>query len=336
MSLPLHTRALSIEATAAADGIAVRGSLIDLRKCGVVPVGGDLGTPGLVHHMWVDALVDPAVPRLRTVRAQQHQVAFEASALTGGESCRDPAVRLAELDGALLDDAFARRLSAAQGGAGGCSHLLTITQVLVAAVTWAVRSGALTTADAARRRGERIFRRDIVVDGSRGDDGAIELLAQLTDVDFAAAPPIAQPMQRFTALREVRVRAAVDPTSMSFARMSAAERRRDAGSLERLEWNDRSARVAGLTGITVFRGVSAALFAQLGGAAEDRPLLDAALLLAPTFIQVCGAMSEHWLGRAAAADSVLGMGGLPDSCYMWRRDGALERLRSPNDPVPTL
>ena len=59
-------------------------------------------------------------------------------------------------------------------------------------------------------------------------------------------------------------------------------------------------------------------------------------MLAPTFIQVCGTMSDGWLARAAAADSILGMGGLPDSCYMWRRDGALDRLRCPNDPLPTL
>ena len=37
-----------------------------------------------------------------------------------------------------------------------------------------------------------------------------------------------------------------------------------------------------------------------------------------------------------AADSVIGMGGLPDSCYMWRRGGALDRLRGPDDPLPTL
>lgn len=336
MSLPLHTRALSIEAAAAAEGVAVRGSLIDLRKCGVVPVGGDLGTPGLVHHMWVDALIDAAAPRLCRLRAQQPRVAFEPSRLTGGESCRDPAARLAELDGALLDDGFARRLSAVQGGARGCSHLLTITQVLIAGVTWALRTGALSAADGARRQGERIFRRDIVVDGSRDANGEIELLAQLTDVTFAAAPPIAQPMQRFAALREVRVRASVDPATMCFARLAAAERQRDAGALAAVEWTDRSASLGGLRGVTVFRGVSAALMALLGGTVDDGPLLDAALLLAPTFIQVCGAMSEHWLARAAAADSLLGMGGLPDSCYMWRRDGALDRLRSPHDPVPTL
>ncbi|HSQ00623.1 MAG TPA: hypothetical protein VL049_25650 [Candidatus Dormibacteraeota bacterium] len=59
-------------------------------------------------------------------------------------------------------------------------------------------------------------------------------------------------------------------------------------------------------------------------------------MLAPTFIQVCGAMSEVWPARAAAADSVIGTGGLPDSCYMGRRGGTLDRRRGPDDPAPTL
>jgi hypothetical protein len=336
MSWPLHTRALSVEAAAAAGGVAVRGTLLDMRKTGVVPVGGDLGTPGVVHQMAVEALIDLDARCLRTLRAQQPRVAFEASALTAGESCRDAAARLTMLEGAPLDDALARRLSDAQGGARGCSHLLTISQVLVAAVTWAIGIGALSAAHTARRRGERLFRRDIVVDGNRTADGDLELLAQLTDLAFAPAPVIAAPMQRFTALHEVRVRAPIALETLCLGSIAAAERRREADSLAAVGWTDRSARMAGLRGVTVFRGITAALMEQLGDAAADRPLLDAALMLAPTFIQVCGAMSEHWLARAAAADSLLGMGGLPDSCYMWRRGGALDRLRSSEDPVPTL
>jgi len=30
------------------------------------------------------------------------------------------------------------------------------------------------------------------------------------------------------------------------------------------------------------------------------------------------------------------MGGITDSCYMWRRGGALDRARTPNDPSPAL
>jgi Protein of unknown function (DUF2889) len=336
MSLPLHTRALSVSLDAAADGdLAARASVIDMRKTGVVPVGGDLGTPGLVHHMWLEAAIDPAGPRLRSLRAQQANVAFEPSALTGGESCRDPVVRLAMLDGAMLDADFARQLSASQGGPRGCSHILTIAQVLVAAVTWALGPGGVAAVDARHRVGERVFRRDILVDGGRRADGDIELVAQLTDLTFAPAAEVAQPMQRFAALREVRVHAPIEVATLTFGEVSALERCRDHGSLDDTSWVDRTTGLAGVRGLSLFRGVSAALMGRLIETA-DRPLLDASLMLAPTFIQVCGAMSESWAGRAAAADSVIGMGGLPDSCYMWRRGGALDRRRGPGDPTPTL
>jgi hypothetical protein len=335
MSLPLHTRALSVELRAAdGDGFAARASLLDVRKTGIVPVGGDLGTPGVVHEMWIDAGIDRRGPRLTTLAAHQPRVAFEASPVTGGESCRDAAGRLPMLAGARLDADVDRLLSTAQGGPRGCSHLLTISQVLVAAVTWALSRGDV--AGAARRRGERVFRRDILVDGSRGADGGLELVAQLTDVFFAPGPEIAQPMQRFAALHEVRLRAPIDTSTLGFGAVEACERRRDGASVADVGWTDRTARVAGLRGVTVFRGVSAALMQQLGADVADRPLLQAALMLAPTFIQVCGAMSESWMARAAAADSVIGMSGLPDSCYMWRRGGALDRLRGPDDPVPML
>ena len=43
--------------------------------------------------------------------------------------------------------------------------------------------------------------------------------------------------------------------------------------------------------------------------------------------------SAPWIDRseraAAPADC---RGGMPDSCYMWRRDGALDRARRPHDP----
>jgi tetratricopeptide (TPR) repeat protein len=94
MSDPLPTRALAVTLAAAPDGgLAARASLLDVRKVGVVPVGGDLGTPGVVHHMWLDASIDPVGPRLVSLAAHQPSVAFEPSALTGGESCRDPVAR---------------------------------------------------------------------------------------------------------------------------------------------------------------------------------------------------------------------------------------------------
>jgi hypothetical protein len=332
---PLHSRSLSVTLSARANGqLDVRATLIDLRKRGIVPVGGDLGTPGIVHHMRLDALVDPATRRLNALSAQQPNVAFEPGELTGGESCRDPIAAILGLEGATLDAGFARRLSALFGGPRGCSHILTLAQVLAAATTWALDTGEVVGSDT-WRAGERVFRRDLLVDGSQRADGDLDLAAQLTDLVFAPAAAVARPMDRFAAMHEVRVWAPVDLATISLGEVTAAERRRDRATLEQIEWSDASSRLSGLAGLSLFRGISAALMARLP-AETDRPLLDSMLMLAPTFIQVCGAISEAWPARAAAADSILGMGGMPDSCFMWRKGGALDRLRSAQDPIPTF
>jgi hypothetical protein len=57
----------------------------------------------------------------------------------------------------------------------------------------------------------------------------------------------------------------------------------------------------------------------------DRPLLDALLMLSPTLIQCAGALSERWPAEAKLSRSRMGTSGLTDSCYMWRREGALGR-----------
>ena len=102
------------------------------------------------------------------------------------------------------------------------------------------------------------------------------------------------------------------------------------------QWVDRTGRAAAAVGLSLFRGVSAALLERFGDRIEDRPLLDTLLMLAPTFIQVCAALSDKWPEAAMGSDSLVGMGGIPDSCYMWRRGGALDRARTPNDPSPAL
>ncbi|HEY0300492.1 MAG TPA: hypothetical protein VGC36_04125, partial [Rhizomicrobium sp.] len=262
-------------------------------------------------------------------------IAFEPGPLTGGESCRDPIAAILAIEGTVLDAALARRLSAVFGGPRGCSHILTLAQVLAAATVWALDTAAQVIAAPGWRAGERIFRRDLLDDGSQRVDGDLDLAAQLTDLVFAPAAAIARPMDRYTAMHEVRVCTPVELATISLGEVSATERRRERASLDDAEWSDASPRLGGLAGLSLFRGISAALMARLPESA-DRPLLDAMLMLAPTFIQVCGAISESWPARAAAADSILGMGGMPDSCFMWRKGGPLDRLRTPQDPIPTF
>jgi DUF2889 family protein len=328
---PLHSRAFTVVLVERADGrLDLQASILDLRKRGFVPVAGDLQGPGIVHHMQLAGIVDPTVPRLDTVAAAQPNVAFEPSAVTGGESCRDPIRRIEALAGAALDADFARRLGAEIGGNRGCSHLLTLAQLTASTVAWAL---AHDPVPGPRRPGERRFRRDLVIDGHEPAAARLQMAVQLTDLHFAPAPPVATPMARFGAERTLRLRVDVDLGSFVLEGAQGAERYREATTLD-APWASRADALAGLPGLGLSRGASAELFRRFGEAADDRPLLDALLMLAPALIQCVAANSEPFATLFQSDPSLVAMGGLPDSCYMWRRDGALQRTR-PSDPKPT-
>jgi hypothetical protein len=80
---------------------------------------------------------------------------------------------------------------------------------------------------------------------------------------------------------------------------------------------------ARLVGLSLGAGGSAELVKRLAGTAP--PLLDALLMVAPTLVQCLAAMADTLPLAARASGALSGIGGLPDSCWMWRRDGALAR-----------
>ena len=327
---PLHTRALSVVLTARADGkLDVHGTVLDLRKRGFVPVAGDLQGAGVIHDMRLAGTIDPASATLETLAAEQRSVAFEPSAVTAGESCRDPIDRIAALAGTRLDDGWARRLADAIGGPRGCSHLLTLGHLLGSSAAWALaRERALHGARPARPPRQRVFRRDVVIDGHETAAPGMQLTAQTSDLHFAPAGAVVRPMDRFAEQLEVRLIAEVEIPALTIGRLEAAERRRGAADLERAAWRDRSEAIAWLIGRRLGAGVTAELLARLGGAPDDRPLLDTLLMLAPALVQCAAAMSEAWPLAFRADPSVVAMGGLTDSCYMWRQGGALEQARA--------
>jgi DUF2889 family protein len=304
---PLHSRALSVTLAARADGqLDVHGVVLDLRK------RGELQPSGIVHHMTLDGVVDPTARRLDSIVAAQPSIAFEASAVTAGESCRDLGWRVGQLAGATFDDRWAQRLSAEIGGPRGCSHLLTLAQLLGSTVAWALDH--------------------VIVDGHEQRGGGLTLALQLTDLHHAPAPPVAPSMARFASELEIRAKAEIDFSRFAIAALEIGQRRRERATLETAEWLDRADVAQGLVGQSVARGVSQALFERLGDQPQDRPLLDAMLMLAPALIQCVAALSDSWPALAANNQWVIGMGGRPDSCYMWRAGGALQRARGGNEP----
>jgi hypothetical protein len=339
---PIHTRAFAVTLRQGNDGkLDVQGYVLDLRKRGFVPVAGDLQGTGIIHHMMLDAVVDPASATIERIAAQQFNVAFEPSVetlgVTGGEQCRDPIKAIEAIAGAPLDAGFSRRLSAAIGGPRGCSHLLTLAHLLGSTAAWAIeRDRTLHGAAPQRPTGQRMFRRDLIIDGFETPEanGTMALAIQLADLHFAPSAAVVRPMDRFAADQEIRGVLTIGFPTFELSQIAVAERRRDAATFDSSEWSDLDAAVAGLVGLRFGFGITAELLQRLGERAADRPLLDALLMVAPALIQCTAALSDSWPAAFKKSASLVGMGGLPDSCYMWRSDGALSRAREAEGGQP--
>lgn len=97
-----------------------------------------------------------------------------------------------------------------------------------------------------------------------------------------------------------------------------------------LRWRSRDAAVADLVGLGLRARVATQILGRLSGDPTRRPMLDALLQLAPAAQQCLAGLSGAWqvAARRSGSESAAGVGSFPDSCYMWRRGGALDALRS--------
>jgi hypothetical protein len=328
---PIHTRTLSVTFTQAEPpAITFKAYVLDLRKRGFVPVGGDLQGTGIIHHMLVEGTIDAGSRRIETITATMPTVAFEASEASGFESCRDLVGRVDHLAQTPLDESYARRVGAEIGGPRGCSHILTLVHLIGPTASWAIDEDRRLHGDAPSRRiRERIFRRDVTVDGLETQGGELELALQMNDLHLAPSAPLAPASSRFAGQLEIRALARAGLLDLTIARLDLAERRRGPANFETAEWVSRAETVAPLRGLSLRAGITSALYRHFPEPGDDRPLLDALLMLAPTTVQCFAALADTWTklygGRAGAAQET---GGLPDSCYMWRREGALGKKRA--------
>jgi hypothetical protein len=324
---PAHTRTFVVSLAQQGPGrVLASGVIVDLRKRGLVPMASDLQTAGVIHDMRVRAEITLAPARIAAISVEQANVAFEPSHATGGECCRDPGPRIAALVDTPLDGDSTRRLGAALGGPLGCSHVLTLAQLLLSTAQTGLALERERHADAERPAGQRIFHRSLSIDGLLGRDG-LHLAVQQADVHFVpvAVRADTDPLDRLAGRLEIRAQAEIDPDAMVLRSLRAAERDsgRDAfyGA-----WRDRNAPLADLAGKSALAGMAAGLFARLGERAADRPLLDALLNLAPMVIQCVPALMERWQSRPGESrPGMMAGGGMADSCYMWRTGGALQK-----------
>jgi hypothetical protein len=292
-------------------------------------MAGDHQTAGVIHDMRVEAELagDPAT--LLAIRATQPAVAFEPSPGTGGECCRDPVARIETLAGSRLDEGFAKRLGHAIGGPRGCSHVLTLAQLVGSTARQATSLDRSVFGAAPRRpAAQRVFERSLAIDGIGGDAGPFELVLQLADVHFAPTPDTAQPFERLVEHREWRLTVEVDLDALTLRGAHASQRRSTREAVG--AWREESASVAFLAGCPAMGGLAGACFAALSGDAdgdaERAPLLDLCLNLAPAMVQCMAVLAERWRAHGEdARPAMMAGGGMTDSCYMWRRDGALGR-----------
>jgi len=351
--VPLHTRSLTTVASLRHDGHwDLRGDVIDLRKCGFVPMTQDIQPSGIIHHMTIELVVDPETLRIERLSTAQPHVAIEASERTQGECCRDPADRLLALQGETIDGDFTKRLSSTFGGALGCSHLLTLFFSMAAAIPRAMAQEReiLIETDLPRSPDERLFWRSIFIDGYEMDDGCIELSVQLADVHSHPHHGVQSPLDRLDRQEEARVVARVAPPGFSITRLQASRRLRRMPNLASASWDECSEDIASLIGIPIFPGLSRRVREMLQDDEQHALVRDALLQLAPGHIQVLAATTDRWFTQMRAQEQdgtanssstsgppVGAMGGMVDSCYMWRSGGpvmdARERaMQNRNEP----
>ena len=135
-------------------------------------------------------------------------------------------------------------------------------------------------------------------------------------------------MEAFESHFELRLRIELDGWPATIHRIDGAERRRTRADFAQASWRDCDGLLAPLRGLSLGKGATRELVRRLG---NSPPLLDAMLMLGPTLIQCRASFPDKWLNVAATRPGHPGLIGMPDSCYMWRRGGALERNREETD-----
>jgi hypothetical protein len=123
------------------------------------------------------------------------------------------------------------------------------------------------------------------------------------------------------------------------AELHAFERVREGATLATAEWEDRRDWIVPLVGQLVIPGLARRIFGCVPVGPEAALLRDALLQLAPGQIQILAAVTDRWFARQSVRDASGtavsdpgppsgSLGGMADSCWMWRRDGPLGRMRA--------
>jgi hypothetical protein len=172
-----------------------------------------------------------------------------------------------------------------------------------------------------------LLRRDLVFDARARDAGALAVVMRQNDLDWNDAPPGTLAPDRFARHHELEATLGVDLWPGSLLEVEGRERLRTAERFVDAGWEDRAAVLAPLRGLGLARGAAAEIAQRLADVPETRPWRDALLMLAPALVQCRAAHPDAWHAKVRDTPRHPGLTAIPDSCYMWRRGGALERIR---------
>jgi hypothetical protein len=330
---PVHCRTLIVDVLQDDPGrVRALATILDLRKQGWIPTGRELQTAGVIHHMSLDVLVDADSGRIERFEPTQQVVAFETSGRSAGDSCRDPIHLLRGMVGETLAADNVRRLREIYGGPLGCSHLLTLAQLVVSFLPEVIRREMQSTPAQQRGReaGERIAKRILVLDGFERRDGIQEVAIQLADVHTLPFALMTDMLDRLGAEHDVRAVIRVDAATMTIRDFDVAERVRTRADLGAAEWRNRREELGWLSGHPVMRGLAPELLRRADSLGE--PLLAALINFAPGLVQslstrVIRMIEQEARGGGRMSFAKAGIGGAPDSCYMWRTGGRMAMMR---------
>jgi hypothetical protein len=323
---PIHTRAQSVLVTLRPDGrLDARGSLLDLRTRGFLPIGGSMQGMGIIHHMELGWTVDPTRRVVEDWAPSQPTVAFEATPETAGESCRDPIDRVASLADVPLGSSLSTTLRERIGGPLGCSHLVTLGLFMDAAIRAGLdRRDVPSGGDSPRP----LWRRDLVFDAHEQASGEVRVGMRQGDLDWNDRGAEARAPERFARHHELVGRIDVDLWPGTLLAVHGVERARSTSSFIGVGWTERDAMLAPLAGTGLARGAAGEMTRRLGAHDDVAPWRDAFVMLPPALVQCRAAHTDAWHEKVRASERHPGLTALPDSCYMWRRSGALERIRN--------
>ena len=321
---PVHTRCVAITFEQGAGGsVGFRADLMDLRKGGLIELGGRITMAGIIHKMELRGAFGRETGELERIEWDQSHVMHEPNAASKGECCRDPLGRLTELVGVRVGEGFVGSLKACFGGPLGCTHISTLFQALSAFV-----SRSFATRDAHpglwddRQEGERLAARSLYFDAFFRADGAstTDLSVRLADLFYAPRTPTGA--EALLAHDELRLEAEVSLATWQIQAIQARERRRIGPAATDAPWTPRNEALDAFVGQSLGGGMARRCLDTIGPRDQDARLLAALLALGPGMTQVGAAVSD----TLAPSEGARPQGsGLPGSgpCYMLRAGGPL-------------